>query len=141
MGAERPLFRGVRGKLPSSFWQDDHLNMVCITDTAFMSTSRNQDTPISYMADSQNGSNVLWELKPGLESDSAYHYGADISMLSQFSEEREVLFPPCSLLTVSLQEHEIETEGIRRKSLLEKCRTKNVAGKIFVAVEVKHSFV
>ena len=43
---------------------------------------------------------MLWELRPQTESDSAYHRGADISMLSQFEGEREVLFPPCTMLEV-----------------------------------------
>eukprot|EP01051_Picozoa_sp_SAG22_P006272 SAG22_NODE_404_length_11005_cov_8.751788_9_plen_96_part_00 len=30
-----------------------------------------------------------------------FHTGADISILSQFSNEAEVLFPPCTMLTVS----------------------------------------
>ena len=44
--------------------------------------------------------NVLWELQPTVQSDAAYHRGADISMLSQFAGEKEVLFPPCTMLVV-----------------------------------------
>lgn len=95
------LYRGVRGALPPTFWQRDSMGMLCATDSAFMSTSRNRNTPIHYMGGDDN---VLWELapgeEPGAESTSAYHCGADISLLSQFSAEQEVLFPPCTLLHV-----------------------------------------
>ena len=37
--ASSPLYRGVRGELPDSFWVRGELGMVCATDTAFMSTS------------------------------------------------------------------------------------------------------
>jgi hypothetical protein len=62
-----------------------------------MSTSRNRQTPIEYMG---SGGNVLWEMHPSLESDEAFHRGADISMLAQFEHEEECLFPPFTMLTV-----------------------------------------
>ena len=95
--AAAPLYRGVRGELPNSFWVADEQGLVCATDTAFMSTSRNRKTPIEYMG---GGTNVLWELEPKVEDDTAYHNGAPISMLSQFAEEDEVLYPPCTMLRV-----------------------------------------
>ena len=36
--------------------------------------------PISYLDQNQN---VLWHFESGMESDAGYHYGADISLLSQ----------------------------------------------------------
>jgi len=77
--AVQPLFRGVRGELKNAFWTPDAQGMVCAVDIAFMSTSRNSHTPIEYMAD---GMNVLWELEPQLETDAAFHRGADISFVS-----------------------------------------------------------
>lgn len=128
--ASQPLYRAVRGELPRGFWVPDDLGVVCATDTAFMSTSRSKRTPIDYMGD--DDANVLWELSPCEESDSAYHVGADISRLSQFAAEQEVLFPPCSMLTVvqkpcdtPLHPPPITEEG----------------GKRFVAVGVQPSFV
>ena len=85
--ASAPLWRGVRGSLPMSFWQPDHHKIVCAVDMAFMSTSRAREAPIAYMGDAEN---VMWALHPQVESDTAYHYGADISFLSQFGEEKEV---------------------------------------------------
>ena len=34
------------------------------------------------------------------ETDTGYHCGADVSMLSQFQAEDEILFPPATMLTV-----------------------------------------
>ena len=36
-----------------------------------------------------DGPNILWALMPGPETDTAYHRGADISMISQFPAEQE----------------------------------------------------
>ena len=62
-----------------------------------MSTSRRRATPVRYMGDAEN---VLWSLQPGAESDSGFHSGADVSLLSQFAAEEETLFPPLTLLVV-----------------------------------------
>ena len=95
--ARAPLWRGVRGTLPVDFWQPDATGIVCAVDMAFMSTSRNKQTPIEYMGE---GENVLWALRPSRESDTGFHCGADISMLSQFAHEQEVLYPPATMLEV-----------------------------------------
>ena len=107
--ATEPLYRGIRGELPRSFWVRDENGMVTATDRAFMSTSLERRTPCSYMSDS--GANVLWELQPSLESDGALHRGADISFIAQFAHEREVLFPPFTMLTVLPRAGEGEAEG------------------------------
>eukprot|EP00322_Chrysochromulina_rotalis_P013764 CAMPEP_0115837498 /NCGR_PEP_ID=MMETSP0287-20121206/5250_1 /TAXON_ID=412157 /ORGANISM="Chrysochromulina rotalis, Strain UIO044" /LENGTH=718 /DNA_ID=CAMNT_0003291007 /DNA_START=17 /DNA_END=2173 /DNA_ORIENTATION=+ len=91
-----PLYRGVRGQLSDDFWRADPQGIVAATELGFMSTSRNRRTPIHYMA--EGTPNVLWALRPKPQSDGAYHHGADISMLSQFAGEDEVLFPPCTML-------------------------------------------
>ena len=93
----RRLYRGVRGELPPAFWDKDGLGMISAVDNGFMSTSKKERTPISYM---QGEFNVLWELDASDPSDDAYHCGADISMLSQFQHEDEVLFPPNTMLIV-----------------------------------------
>jgi len=49
---------------------------------------------------SEAGPNVLWSLRPSRETDTGFHHGADISLLSQFAGENEVLFPPCTMLQV-----------------------------------------
>lgn len=92
------LYRGVRGALPAGFWEStDRMGMLAVVDMAFMSTSKNKNTPIHYMG---KGSNVLWQLHAQGETDDAFHRGADISMFSQFAGEDEILFPPMSMLQV-----------------------------------------
>ena len=96
--AWQPLYRGVRGELPESFWVPDKLGKVTAVDTAFMSTSRNRGTPVNYMGPRGN---VLWHLKStSAESDDGFHTGASIGLLSQFAAEEEILFPPYTMLTV-----------------------------------------
>ena len=77
-------------------------SIVCVTDTAFMSTSLDEATSIFYLskphAGRPRGVGLLWELRAGSEDDHAFHCGADVSMLSQFGAEREVLFPPLTML-------------------------------------------
>eukprot|EP00966_Prymnesium_polylepis_P251064 5805032-Prymnesium_polylepis.2 len=68
--AAQPLYRGVRGELPRSFWVADEQGMIVAVDMGFMSTSRTRETPIGYMG---AGNNVLWELEPLLQSDVAFH--------------------------------------------------------------------
>ena len=62
--AEEPLWRGVRGVLPNTFWVPDEQGIVCAVDMGFMSTSRNRRTPINYMA-GEGMENVLWCLQCG----------------------------------------------------------------------------
>ena len=63
--------RGVRGVLPKTFWVPDEQGIVCAVDMAFMSTSRNKNTPIGYMVgEGADGmpNNVLWALRPKPET-------------------------------------------------------------------------
>jgi hypothetical protein len=110
-----PLFRAVRGKLPESFWKADEgtpssgKKIICATDTAFTSTSRARDIFEEYMPLGEDVQNVLWHLTPRAPSQihrwrergTIFCRGADISMLSQFAAEEEVLFPPCTMLIIS----------------------------------------
>lgn len=82
------LYRGLRGVLQPGFWTPDEQGLVCATDTAFMSTSTAEATPVHYMA-SGGKPNLLWELRARCPDDAGYHCGADVSMLSQFAGERE----------------------------------------------------
>ena len=83
---ERPLWRAVRGELPPNFWlPDDERGEVCAVDMGFMSTTRTKPTAIGYMSDELP--NVLWELRPEPPSAEGFHFGADVSMLSQFGAE------------------------------------------------------
>ena len=75
----------------------DKQGIVVAVDLGFTSTSRDRRTPIAYMGHEEN---VLWCLQPQMESDAAYHRGADVSLLSQFSGEQEVVFPPATMFAV-----------------------------------------
>jgi hypothetical protein len=96
-----PLWAGMRGAPPSSFWVPNtqapvpELNAVT---TAFLSTSRLRAEAIRPMQTA--GSNVLWELQPMAEDDNGFHRGASIELLSQFACEGECLFPPGTMLSV-----------------------------------------
>jgi len=131
---KRPLYRGIRGELPRAFWLPDEQGMVCATDTAFMSTSRNRRTPVSFM---QGESNVLWTMLPEGQTDSGYHCGADISMLSQYVSEEEVLFPPCTMLTVK---SEVKAESSETAAVVRGNRCKE-GDKAFVNVQVFPTFI
>ena len=99
--ATAPLWRGVRGEVPNGFWGAARDGMgICAVDMAFMSASRQRQTPIAYM--DAHGPNTLWSLRANVESDAGFHCGADVGMLSQFEGEAEVLFPPATMLSVQL---------------------------------------
>jgi len=101
------LFRGLRGVLEGRFWMPDAQGLVVATDAAFMSTSLAVDTPIRYMDPGSKEvprPNVLWEIHTSEKDDSGLHNGADVSMLSQFNHEKEVLFPPLTMLRVKLRQ-------------------------------------
>jgi len=102
-----PLYRAVRGELPASFWLPDVDGHVRATELSFMSTSRTVDVAMAYM--SETSANVLWEVQPAPPSAEGFHFGADVSMLSQFASESEILFPPFTMLQV----HERRTDRKR----------------------------
>ena len=148
--ASQPLFRGIRGELPRAFWVPDEQGMVCAVDMGFLSTSRNRSTPIEFMG---GGKNVLWELRPKPQSDAAFHCGADVKMLSQFAEEDEVLFPPCTMFEVlPCPADAVRDEGAsppdRRPSLGPDALMKGLQveershdDKTFLAIKVQPSFI
>ena len=129
-----PLYRAVRGELPEAFWARAEAagamtsGELCATDTAFMSTSRVRAIFEEYLPrDSEGGRNVLWHLTPRppsqvhrwRERGTIFCRGADISMLSQFAAEAEVLFPPCTMLVIDrrARAHELERREKGRRFL------------------------
>lgn len=106
----KPLYRAVRGELPRTFWVKDDQGLVTAVETAFMSTSAEARTAVDYMQDGHT--NVLWELHPRTETDSGFHRGADISPISQFCQEKETLFPPCTMLQVKCPEGYAEFQAV-----------------------------
>ncbi len=114
---EMPLYRAVRGELPNSFWASDELDLVSAVDTAFMSTSRDKTASKAYM--DKNSKNVLWVLQPKPQSDSAFHCGASIRMLSQFENEDEVLFPTCTMIKLTLKGENITRSYAPREPIID----------------------
>ena len=113
-------WRGVRGQLPLSFYRQDERGEFTATDLGFMSTSTTSETPMrTYM---HGVSNVLWELHTRPEDEHGYHQGADVSMLSQFQDEKEELFPPLTMLRV-LPRAGIHTEASTPSPLSRKMTT------------------
>eukprot|EP00301_Raphidiophrys_heterophryoidea_P026595 c9222_g1_i1.p1 GENE.c9222_g1_i1~~c9222_g1_i1.p1 ORF type:complete len:750 (+),score=177.77 c9222_g1_i1:1001-3250(+) len=118
------LYRGVRGVLPERFFKPDKLGIIAATDFGFLSTSTQRATPINYM---HGTSNVLWSLHCRIE-DEAFHNGGDISFLSMFPHEKEVLFPPLTMLRV-VNDSENQTTHSIKEGIKE-------AGVEFVEIEV-----
>ena len=92
------LWRGIGGNLADAFWLPDASGLLCITELGLMSTSTGPDTPKHYM---REGMNVLWNIISAPEDEAGFHCGADVSLLSQYPAEREVLFPPLTLFNVA----------------------------------------
>lgn len=93
------LYRGIKGHvLPPSFLECDEYGTRGGLDTGFMSTTTNRDVAVHYSGLVQGGSSlaaVVFEIDEG-----AIDRGADVSWLSQFPYENEVLFPPLTYLEV-----------------------------------------
>jgi hypothetical protein len=128
------LYRGVRGQLPHTFWLPDAAGYVCATDLGLMSTSTELATPVHYMH--EGAANVLWELRCAAEDDSGFHCGADVSQLSQYAGEKEVLFPPLTMLQVLADES--RADGGQHGLMVEDAAE---GGKAFKRVTVRPSFV
>ena len=94
-----PLYRAVRGRLPRGVETLRDANGQCVAvEYGFMSTSPDRDVCTRYM--DRQGPNVLWELKVQEESDEAFHLGADVAVISQYPQEKEITFPPYTMLVV-----------------------------------------
>ena len=96
----QPLYRGVRGQLRDGVdsMLDRANGLHVAVESGFMSTTYDKAVCKTYM--DKNGPNLLWELNAVEESDEAFHLGADVSLLSQFPKEREITFPPYTMLVV-----------------------------------------
>jgi hypothetical protein len=81
--------------------------MVTATDFAFMSTSVDDNVCVGFL--SKVDKNVLWEIRCSEETSEGFHCGADVSLLSQFPKEKEMLFPPLTMLKVLRQEGHKQT--------------------------------
>jgi len=87
------VYRGVKGKLPKQFFETNVFGVRGGIEKGFMSTSEDRDVAVSYMGAS--GTRVLFEIQMGM-----IDKGADISFLSQYPAEKEILFAPLTGLEV-----------------------------------------
>ena len=97
------VYRGVRGELPEAFWLRDAFGMVTATDFGFMSTSLDRLVSEGFLGGA-GARNVLWKIECSPETDDGFHSAADVSALSQFPQEREMLFPPLTMPQVRAEE-------------------------------------
>eukprot|EP00966_Prymnesium_polylepis_P250740 5798002-Prymnesium_polylepis.1 len=90
------VYRGVSGLLPNEFWEESEDGVLGGVERAFMSTSTQRDVALGYMRQKKETAKILFEIRMGM-----IDRGADVSCLSQFPAEREILFAPLTGLEVS----------------------------------------
>jgi hypothetical protein len=127
------LYRGVRGELPEAFWLRNNHGEVTALDLAMMSTSRDEAVSASFLDAGAGGTNVMWELKCKAEDDTGYHNAADVSLLSQYPEEKEVLFPPLTMLVIQDKPEQAATAAETCPSAGKTPNTKRTYGSVETA--------
>ena len=86
LGARRNVESGAL--LPEQFWQDNEHKVRGGVEFAFMSMTRDRAVALEY-ASSQGAVGLVFEVQQGL-----IDRGADVSWLSQYPHEKEILFNP-----------------------------------------------
>jgi len=92
-----PVYRGLAGGvLPfEQFWKKNDFGVMGGVDPSFMSTSLHREVALGYIKQEGKKQQILLEIQMGM-----IDRGADISMLSQYPGEGEVLFGPLTGLEV-----------------------------------------
>ena len=101
------LYRGVRGEVTDLFWKRDPFGNCTATEFGFLSSSMDAEQAITFLNGEEN---VLIELQCSKESDIGYHSAASVSICSQFPDEKEVLFPPLTGLTIETTQGDFNGE-------------------------------
>lgn len=82
------VYRGVKGgKLPKQMTQEDALGVRGGVEQAFQSTTRERDVAMKYVA--RGKTPILFEIEMGMVD-----RGCELSWISQYPHEEEVLFAP-----------------------------------------------
>lgn len=97
--SDTPTFRGVTGFLPDHFKKDEKMGM----DFAFFSTSRDESVADEF-AGEEELRHVIFEV-----AHTAACPGVELSLLSLYPGEREIVYPPCTGL--SLMDSHSASEG------------------------------
>jgi len=91
------VFRGVSGGvLPKQFWEKNHHGAIGGVDLSFMSTTPKRDVALGYATSSGKFGKILFEIRMGM-----IDRGADVSELSQYPGEKEILFAPLTGLEIA----------------------------------------
>ena len=94
---EATVYRGVSGGvLPKQFWEPNEHGVMGGVELGFMSTTTNRDVALAYMHQRGKEAKMLFEIRMGM-----IDRGADVSLLSQFPAEKEILFAPLTGLEVA----------------------------------------
>ena len=96
----RVVFRGLSGlALPPEFFEKDEQGFAGGVEASFMSTTTKEEVARQYSGVREGHVATIFRLELGKAS-----LGADISWLSQFAGEAEMLFPPRTHLQILKQE-------------------------------------
>ena len=88
-----PLYRGPGGVTPKSFWEPDTYGCTGGVEMALMSCSKSKEEALRYVRRSK--AKLLFEVHQGMAA-----RGAEISWLSQYPHEAEILFAPLTGMEV-----------------------------------------
>ena len=95
--AATKVYRGLSGMgLPDAFWRANEFGVRGGIEAAFMSTTTDRKVAMDYASSSgAAGSGIVFEVQQGM-----INRGADITFLSMYPHEQEVLFAPLTGLEV-----------------------------------------
>ena len=92
----RMVYRGLGGRrLPKEFYITDKNGSRGGVEAAFMSTSTDVQVALEYAGKGHGGKRIIFEIELGKMS-----MGADIQFLSQYPNEKEILFTPLTHLEI-----------------------------------------
>eukprot|EP00966_Prymnesium_polylepis_P181174 4196501-Prymnesium_polylepis.1 len=90
------VYRGISGMaLPDEFWEPNEYGVRGGVESAFMSTTLESKVAMGYAAGDGSLMGIVIEVQQGM-----VNRGADISWLSQYPHEREILFGPLTGIEV-----------------------------------------
>ena len=93
--AATPVYRGISGRaLPDEFWTRNEFGVRGGIEPGFMSTSTDKSVAQHYAAAGRS-TGFVFEIQQGM-----IDRGADLSIISQYPHEREILFAPLTGLEV-----------------------------------------